>query len=76
MIQKKGIRALPKLIACTIILQEGAPTKLSKDSPKQKKIMSRWAFSYRGIPSIEDYDPEDYLAVKIVIQDDNVMGTG
>ena len=37
MIQKKGIRALPKLIACTMLLQEGAPTKLYKDSPKQQK---------------------------------------
>ena len=57
MIQKKGIRALPKLIACTILLQEGAPTKLSKDSPKQKK-------SCQG----ELFRTGAYLALKIMIQ--------
>ena len=62
MIKKKGIRALPKLIACTILLQEGAPTMiactillqegaptmLSKDSPKQQKNHVKVSFFVQG----------------------------
>ncbi len=54
---KKGIRALPKLIACTILLQGWGPTKLSKDSPRQKN-------SSQG----ELLRTGAYLALKIMIQ--------